>query len=162
MKKAKLDKTKRIRIYLENHPEVFTQELCQELADRFLNVNTIRKTIKQEFPRWLKKNRNNFYVIADNEQWARNINACTRPLPVWENHCITKRISSTISRAALKPLSERSLRPYFITCSTAHRFNSRMVTFWFFPGLLGIPFIAKGFQWFFNNLKSWFSGEITD
>ena len=68
MKKAKLDKTKRIRIYLENHPEVFTQELCQELADRFLNVNTIRKTIKQEFPRWLKKNRNNFYVIADNEQ----------------------------------------------------------------------------------------------
>ena len=57
----------RIRIYLESHPEVFTQELCQELADRFLNVNTIRKTIKQEYPMWLKKKRNNFYVIADNE-----------------------------------------------------------------------------------------------
>ena len=57
----------RIRIYLESHPEVFTQELCQELADRFLNVNTIRKTIMQEYPMWLKKKRNNFYVIADNE-----------------------------------------------------------------------------------------------
>jgi len=57
----------RIRIYLESHPEVFTQELCQELADRLLNVNTIRKTIKQEYPMWLKKNMNNFYILPDTE-----------------------------------------------------------------------------------------------
>ncbi len=68
MKIAKLDKFMKIKLHLDNHPEVFTEDFCGELADRFLNVNTIRKTIKQEFPIWLKKNRNNFYVIADNEQ----------------------------------------------------------------------------------------------
>lgn len=67
MKKAKLDKTKRIRIYLEKHPEVFTEEFCEYLADRFLNVNTIRKTIKEEYPQWVKKNINDFYVIPEEE-----------------------------------------------------------------------------------------------
>ena len=67
MRKSRLNKDMRIRIYLEKHPEVFTQELCQELADRFLNVNIIRKTIKQKYPMWLRKNINDFYVIPDNE-----------------------------------------------------------------------------------------------
>ena len=35
-----------IRLYLEHHPEVFSNEFMEELADRFLNCNTIRKTIK--------------------------------------------------------------------------------------------------------------------
>ena len=57
----------RIRIHLEKHPEVFTQEFCEYLADRFLNVNTIRKTIKEEYPEWVKKNINDFYVIPEED-----------------------------------------------------------------------------------------------
>ena len=67
MRRVIWDKTKHIRIYLENHPEVFTQKFCEELADRLLNANTIRKTIKQEFPEWLRRNINDFYVIPENE-----------------------------------------------------------------------------------------------
>lgn len=39
-----------IRLYLEHHPEVFTDEFMEELADRFLNCNTIRQTFKAIYP----------------------------------------------------------------------------------------------------------------
>ena len=40
----------KIRIYLEYHPEVFTNDFMEELADRFLNYNNVRKKIKELYP----------------------------------------------------------------------------------------------------------------
>ena len=48
--KTSFTKNERIRIYLEHHPEVFTDDFMEELADRFLNCNTIRNTFKTIYP----------------------------------------------------------------------------------------------------------------
>ena len=57
----------RIRIYLEKHPEVFTQEFCEYLAESFLNLNIIRKTIKEVYPEWVRNNINDFYLLPEEE-----------------------------------------------------------------------------------------------
>ena len=50
----------KIRIYLEYHPEVFTNDFMEELADRFLNYNNVRRKIKELYPRIVRED------IADN------------------------------------------------------------------------------------------------
>ena len=50
----------KIRIYLEYHPEVFTNDVMEELADRFLNYNNVRKKIKELYPMIVRAD------IADN------------------------------------------------------------------------------------------------
>ena len=40
----------KIRFYLESHPEVFTDELMEYLADTYLNYNTVRNAIKEQYP----------------------------------------------------------------------------------------------------------------
>ena len=50
-KMSNLSWDERMRMYLENYAqEVFKPELMEELADKFLNYNTVRKTIKQLYP----------------------------------------------------------------------------------------------------------------
>lgn len=44
----------KMRIYLEYHPEVFTDDFMEELSDRFLNYSTVRKKIKELYPRILR------------------------------------------------------------------------------------------------------------
>ena len=51
---ANFNELEKIRVYLELHPEVFTEEFMEELADRFLNYNNVRKKIKELYPRILK------------------------------------------------------------------------------------------------------------
>ena len=51
---ANFNELEKIRVYLEIHPEVFTEEFMEELADRFLNYNNVRKKIKELYPRILK------------------------------------------------------------------------------------------------------------
>ena len=52
--KDRLTDVEKIRIYLEHHAdEVFTPDFMEELADRFLNINTIRTTFKRIYPRIL-------------------------------------------------------------------------------------------------------------
>jgi hypothetical protein len=51
---ANFNELERIRVYLEIHPEVFTEEFMEELAERFLNYNNVRKKIKELYPRILK------------------------------------------------------------------------------------------------------------
>ena len=44
----------KIRIYMEYHKdEVFTEEFMEELAERFLSYYTVRKKIKELYPRIL-------------------------------------------------------------------------------------------------------------
>ena len=40
--KGHFDKLEKIRIYMEYHPEVFTEDLMEYLADTYLNYNTVR------------------------------------------------------------------------------------------------------------------------
>ena len=65
MKTAKLDKFMKIKLHLDEHPEVFTEDFCEELADRFLNVNTIRKTINDEYSKYIVDNKDNFYLVPE-------------------------------------------------------------------------------------------------
>ena len=65
MKTAKLDKFMKIKQHLDNHPEGFTEDFCEELADRFLNVNTIRKTINDEYSKYIVDNKDNFYLVPE-------------------------------------------------------------------------------------------------
>ncbi len=44
----------KMRIYLEYHPEVFTDDFMEELSDKFLNYYTVRKKIKELFPRIIR------------------------------------------------------------------------------------------------------------
>ena len=50
MEKGRFNEMEKIRIYLEHHPEVFTNEFMEELADRYLNYNTVRNRIKTLYP----------------------------------------------------------------------------------------------------------------
>lgn len=49
-KYAKFNDIDKIRFYLESHPEVFTDELMEYLADTYLNYNTVRNAIKEQYP----------------------------------------------------------------------------------------------------------------
>ena len=39
----------KIRTYVENHPEVFDDGFDEKVAEIFLNVNTVRKAIRQVY-----------------------------------------------------------------------------------------------------------------
>ena len=59
------DEMEKIRIYLEYHPEVFTEELMELLAKRYLNYLTVRKKIKEMWPELCRKNKDNFNIIPN-------------------------------------------------------------------------------------------------
>ena len=59
------DEMEKIRIYLEYHPEVFTEEFMQLLANRYLNYLTVRKRIKEMWPELCRQNINNFNIIPN-------------------------------------------------------------------------------------------------
>jgi hypothetical protein len=48
--KGHFDELEKIRIYMEYHPEVFTEDLMEYLADTYLNYNTVRNRIKALYP----------------------------------------------------------------------------------------------------------------
>lgn len=48
--KGYFDELEKIRIYMEYHPEVFTADLMEYLADTYLNYNTVRNRIKTLYP----------------------------------------------------------------------------------------------------------------
>lgn len=60
----------KIRIYMEHHKdEVFTEELMNELADKFLNYHYVRTKIKELYPRIIKTDiMNNVNLIPDNDE----------------------------------------------------------------------------------------------
>ena len=47
--KLDLDEVEKIRLYLDLHPEVFTEEFMEEIAQKFLNYHTVRKYIKDNW-----------------------------------------------------------------------------------------------------------------
>lgn len=60
----------KIRIYMEYHKdEVFTEELMNELADKFLNYHYVRTKIKELYPRIVEADiMNNVNLIPDNDE----------------------------------------------------------------------------------------------
>jgi hypothetical protein len=60
---GEFDKLEKIRIYLEYHPEVFTEDFMELLADRYLNYLTVRKKIKELWPILCRENIDNFNII---------------------------------------------------------------------------------------------------
>lgn len=60
------DEMEKIRIYLEYHPEVFTEEFMQLLANRYLNYLTVRKRIKEMWPELCRENINKISIIPNN------------------------------------------------------------------------------------------------
>ena len=60
---GEFDKLEKIRIYLEYHPEAFTPEFMELLADRYLNYLTVRKKIKELWPILCCENIDNFNII---------------------------------------------------------------------------------------------------
>ena len=68
------DEMEKIRIYLEYHPEVFTEEFMELLAKRYLNYLTVRKRIKEMWLELCRKNKNNFNIIPnDYEKIKENV-----------------------------------------------------------------------------------------
>ena len=67
-----LSRTEKIRLYLNDHPEVLTEKLMAWVASYFLNYGYIRMRIKELYPEIIHKNimNNNFVRIPDhyNEQ----------------------------------------------------------------------------------------------
>ena len=59
------DEMEKIRIYLEYHPEVFTEDFMELLADRYLNYLTVRKRIKEMWPELCRMNKNNVNIIPN-------------------------------------------------------------------------------------------------
>ena len=59
------DEMEKIRIYLEYHPEVFTEEFMQLLANRYLNYLTVRKRIKEMWVELCRMNINKFNIIPN-------------------------------------------------------------------------------------------------
>lgn len=55
LKYAKFNDIDKIRIYLEKHTEVFSDELMEYLADTYLNYHTVRNAIKEQFPYIVKE-----------------------------------------------------------------------------------------------------------
>ncbi len=55
---------------MEHHKdEVFTEELMNELADKFLNYHYVRTKIKELYPRIIKTDiMNNVNLIPDNDE----------------------------------------------------------------------------------------------
>ena len=65
LKYGNFDEMEKIRIYLEYHPEVFTEEFMELLAKRYLNYLTVRKRIKEMWPELCRKNINKFNIIPN-------------------------------------------------------------------------------------------------
>ena len=63
----------KMRIYLEYHPEVFTEDFMEELADRFLNYLTVRKKIKEMWPQLCRDNITNFDIIPNDYDKIKKI-----------------------------------------------------------------------------------------
>jgi hypothetical protein len=67
------DDLEKIRIYLEYHPEVFTEKLMQQLAERYLNYLTVRKTIKNMWPILCQENRDNFNIVPSDYEKVKEL-----------------------------------------------------------------------------------------
>lgn len=65
LKYGKFDEMEKIRIYLEYHPEVFTEEFMELLAKRYLNYLTVRKRIKEMWVELCRMNINKFNIIPN-------------------------------------------------------------------------------------------------
>ena len=67
---GQFNELEKIRIYMEYHKdEVFTEELMEELAERFLNYHYVRTKIKELYPRIIKTDiMNNVNIIPDNDE----------------------------------------------------------------------------------------------
>ena len=64
---GEFNELEKIRIYLEYNPEVFTDDFMDELANKFLNYNYVRKKIKELFPKIIERDiKNNVNIIPDN------------------------------------------------------------------------------------------------
>jgi hypothetical protein len=67
---GQFNELEKIRIYMEHHKdEVFTPELMNELAERFLNYHYVRTKIKELYPRIVEADiMNNVNLIPDNDE----------------------------------------------------------------------------------------------
>jgi replicative superfamily II helicase len=65
LKYGNFDEMEKIRIYLEYHPEVFTEEFMELLANRYLNYLTVRKRIKEMWPELCRKKINKINIIPN-------------------------------------------------------------------------------------------------
>ena len=62
-----LSRTEKIRLYLNDHPEVLTEKLMAWVASYFLNYGYIRMRIKELYPEIIHQNimKNNFVIIPE-------------------------------------------------------------------------------------------------
>ena len=67
------DEIDKMRIYLEYHPEVFTEEFMEELANKYLNYLTVRKKIKEMWSILCIENINNIEILPNNYEEAQEI-----------------------------------------------------------------------------------------
>ena len=60
-----LSRTEKIRLYLNDHPEVLTEKLMAWVASYFLNYGYIRMKIKELYPEIIHENlmKDNFVIV---------------------------------------------------------------------------------------------------
>ena len=71
--KRDLSEVEKIRLYLDMHPEVFTDEFMEEVSRRFLNYNTVRKYIKDNWYKITEELIDNITIIPKDENEIKKL-----------------------------------------------------------------------------------------
>jgi hypothetical protein len=71
--KRDLSEMEKIRLYLDMHPEVFTEEFMEEVSRKFLNYNTVRKYIKDNWYKITEELIDNITIIPKDENEIKEL-----------------------------------------------------------------------------------------
>lgn len=71
--KRDLSKMEKIRLYLDMHPEVFTEEFMEEVSRKFLNYNTVRKFVKDNWCKITEELIDNITIIPKDENEIKEL-----------------------------------------------------------------------------------------
>ena len=71
--KRDLNEMEKIRLYLDMLPEVFTEEFMEEVSRRFLNYNTVRKYIKDNWRKITEELIDDITIIPTDENEIKEL-----------------------------------------------------------------------------------------
>jgi hypothetical protein len=63
----------KIRLYLDMHTEVFTEDFMEEVSQKFLNYNTVRKYIKDNWRKITEELIDNITIIPKDEKEIKEL-----------------------------------------------------------------------------------------
>ena len=71
--KRDLSKMEKIRLYLDMHTELFTEDFMEEVSQKFLNYNTVRMYIKDNWYKITEELIDNITIIPKDENEIKEL-----------------------------------------------------------------------------------------